>query len=709
MTTRRDFLKVTAVVGGGMAVGFPCTGNTQGVAPEINAWVVIQSNDVVIIRYARSEMGQGSMTSAAQLVAEELACDWGRVRVEYADTNQQVKRKRPWGDMAAVGSRTIRQSQQYLRTAGAMAREMLIAAAAQAWDVPAAECSAASSVITHGPSGRKASFGRVASAAAKLEPPKAVKLGDPKGWKIAGQPIRRMEIPDIVTGRIRYGIDAQLPGMVYAAVAQCPVFGGKLKSVDAAKIAQRRGVLKVLEMDDYVAVVADNWWRAKEALKALPIIWEAAGREIVSSHGILQFLRAGLDDEHDVALAKNLGDVEPALKGAAMLLEAEYFTPYLAHATLEPQTCTAVVKDGRVDVWTSTQNAEATHAAAAAVAGVPLENVYVHRTQAGGGFGRRGTQDYTRQGVAIAKALNGMPVKMLWTREEDMQHDYYRPASLVRLRAGLDATGSPVAWYSRVSAPSILGTLLKLPLKEGIDPQAVASLADQPYAIPNLRVEYARRDAHVPVGFWRTVGHSQNPFARECFIDEMAYAAGKDAFDFRKSLLPENSGERRILEATAKAAGWEGAPPAGVYRGIAVTEAYGSYAAAVAELSVSDDNAVDIKRLVLGIDCGHVVNPDNVAAQLQGSAVFMLTALFWGEITIQDGRVEQSNFHDQRMMRLREMPKVEVVIAPSGGFWGGIGEPGQAAIAPAVVNALFRATGRRIRSLPLKNHGFSIA
>src|SRR5688572_14269121 len=363
MTTRRDFLKVSAAAGGGLALGFPLAAGAQGVAPEINAWMVIQPNDVVVIRYARSEMGQGSMTSAAQLVAEELECDWSKVRVEYVDTNQHVKRKRAWGSMAAVGSRTIRQSQQYLRTAGATAREMLIAAAARSWEVPAAECAAASGVITHGPSGRKTTFGRVASAAARLEAPADAKLRDPKDWKIAGQPIGRVDIPDIVTGRMRYGIDAQLPGMAYAAVAHCPVFGGKVKSVDASKLAGRRGVLRVLEMGDYVAVVADSWWRAKEALKALPIEWDGAGNDAVSSETIKALLRSRLDAGENVATAKREGDLDAALKGAAMLLEAEYFTPYLAHATLEPQTCTAVVKDGRVDVWASTQNAEATHAA----------------------------------------------------------------------------------------------------------------------------------------------------------------------------------------------------------------------------------------------------------------------------------------------------------------------------------------------------------
>ena len=576
MTTRRNFLKISAALGGGLAVGLDFSNANAAEAPELTAWVVIRPDDSVIIRYARSEMGQGSMTSAAQLVAEELECDWKRVKVEYADTNEQVRRKRAWGDMAAVGSRTIRQSQEYLRKGGAAAREMLIAAAAQGWGVNAAECTAADSVITHGPSGRKTSFGKVADAASKLEAPKEVKLKDPKDWKIAGKPIRRIDIPDTVMGRQLYGIDAQLPGMVYAAIAQCPVFGGKVKSVDAAKIQNRRGVMKVLPMGDFVAVVADNWWRAKEALKELPIEWDPGSNGKVSSDSIMQFLRAGLDAQQDVVTAKASGNVEQGLASAAKVIEAEYFTPFLAHATLEPQTCTAVVKDGKVDVWTSTQNAEATHATAAAVAGVPLQNVHVHRAQLGGGFGRRGAQDYTRQGVMIAKAMEGTPVKLLWTREEDTQHDLYRPVSLIRMKAGLDASGNPVAWYSRVSAPSIIATLLKLPLKEGIDPQAVASYADQPYAIPNVRVEYAQRNPHVPVGFWRTVGHSQNPFMRECFVDELAQAAGKDPLEYRRGLLKDSPKELGILEATAKAAGWGTPLPARVHRGIAVAEAYGS-------------------------------------------------------------------------------------------------------------------------------------
>lgn len=711
--SRREFLKASAALGGGLTVGFhlpealAAKAGAQAKGTEVNAWVVVRPDDTVIIRYARSEMGQGSMTSAPMLVAEELECDWKQVRIEYASPNEHIRRKRVWGDMAAVGSRTIRFSQEYLRKAGATAREMLIAAAAQQWQVPPNECVASNGTITHKLSGRKTSFGKVANGAARMEPPAFVQLKDPKDWKLVGKSVKRVDIPDTVMGRQRYGIDVQLPGMVYAAIAQCPVFGGKVKSVDAAKVQGRRGVNKVLPMGDFVAVIADNWWRAKEALNALPVVWDDAGNGKVTSASIMEFLRAGLS-QPNAAVAKRAGDVDKGLSSAAKVIEAEYFTPYLAHATMEPMGCTVLVKGGRVDVWVSTQNAEASLATAAAAAGVPLENVEVHRTQLGGGFGRRGgAQDFVRQGVQIAKTMEGTPVKMLWTREEDTQHDFYRPASLIRMKAGLDASGNVLAWQSRISAPSIIATLLKLPLKEGIDPQAVASYGDIPYRIPNVRIEYAQRNPHVPVGFWRTVGHSQNPYMRECFIDELAQSAGKDPYEYRRAMLG-GTRELGILDAVAKAAGWGKPLPAGAHRGIAVTEAYGSYTSAVAEVSVDGKGELKVHRLVVGIDCGYVVNPDNVVAQLQGSAVFALTAMLWGEITIKDGRVEQSNFHDYRMMRLREMPKVETVLAPSGGFWGGVGEPGQAAIPAAVCNAIFAASGKRIRSLPLGLHGLTL-
>lgn len=689
--TRRAFLKLS----GSLALGFALPAKGQGARPEINAWVVVQPNDIVLIRYARSEMGQGSMTAAAQLLAEELDCDWSRVRIEYVEANEQLKRKRVWGSMAAARSGTIRESQQALRFAGASARQMLVAAAAQTWGVPAAQCSAASSAITHHASGRSTTYGRVAAAAAKLEPPVQVNLKEPGQWKLAGKPVDRVDIPAIVTGEMRYGIDAQLPGMVYAAIAQCPILGGRLKTVDESAVRGRSGVLRVLSMGSFVAVVADNWWRADQALRALPVVWDGGGIELSSSERILRYLRQGLEPDATVSAAKRQGEPEAAVAEADRVFEAEYFAPFLAHATLEPPTCTAVVKDGQVDVWTSTQDVEATHAAAAEAAGVAPENVYVHRSQVGGGFGRRLPQDYTTQGVAIAKAMAGVPVKMIWSRQEDLQHDFYRPASLVRLRAGLDQAGFPVAFFARVAAP----------LLKDLDP--AAALADQPYWIPHQRVEYVQRDTPVPAGPWRGVAHSQNPFARECFIDELAYATGNEPLDYRRQMLPRESKDLRILEATAKAANWAEPLPKGTHRGIAVTEAFGSYTAAVAELSVNE-RKVQLTRLVMGIDPGHVVNPDNVVAQMQGSAAFMLSALFWGEITVRDGRIEQSSFDDYRVLRLREMPKVEVVLAPTGGFWGGVGEAGVAAIGPAVANAIFAATGERVRSLPFKNAGFQL-
>jgi isoquinoline 1-oxidoreductase beta subunit len=691
--SRRSFLKTA----GALALGVHLRARAQAGRGEINAWVMVLPSEQVIIRYARSEMGQGSMTAAAQLVAEELECDWKSVRIDYADTNEQIRRKRAWGPMSSSGSRTIRESHEVLRNAGAAAREMLVAAAAQGWGVAAADCRAAGGVVTHAPTGRRITYGRVAAAAAKLPVPKQVPLKTQTEWKLAGKPLARVDIPDIVTGRTRYGIDTQLPGMVYAAIAQSPVPGGRLRSVDEAAAARsRRGVLRVLPMGEFIAVIADNWWRAAQALRELKIEWEGGANASVSSESLQRELAQAFDPDTAASVAKSEGDVEKALAQAARVLEAEYATPFLAHAAPEPPSCTAVVKDGQVDVWTSTQDAEATHAAAAAAAGVAPENVYVHRTELGGGFGRRLAQDYTAQGVAIAKALNGVPVNLIWTREEDLQHDPYRPASLARLKAGLDEAGNPVALQCRVAAPALK------------DVDATAALADQPYSIANLRIEHAVRNGAIPVGYWRGAAHSQNPFVREGFIDELALAAKRDPLDYRLGLLPAAAKERAVLETVAKAVGWRTPWPQGLHRGVAVTEVRGSYTAAVAELSLRGKK-VELKRLVIALDPGHVVNPDNVVAQVQGGAAFALSAVFWGEVTFKDGRVEQSSFADYRLLALAEMPPVEVLLVPSGGFWGGVGEAGGAAVAPAVANALFVASGERIRSLPLKKAGFDLS
>jgi isoquinoline 1-oxidoreductase beta subunit len=587
---------------------------------------------------------------------------------------------------------------------------MLITAAAQKWNVPASECKAALNKVTHTASKRSFTYGQLAADAAKLEAPKTVQLKDPKNWTIIGKSIPRVDIPDIVVGKRRYGIDTQLPGMLHAAVAACPVFNGTVKSMDASKVENRRGIVKVLNLGGFVAVVADNWWRAKEALREVSVEWDVGEHGTLSSAAIMNHFKAGMS-QPELAVARNDGNTLEALSKAAKVVEAEYFTPYLAHATMEPMVCTAWLQGDKLEVWSSTQNPEATLAVSAATAGVPPANVKVHPVQLGGGLGRKSPQDFTRQAVMIAKAMPGKPVKMLWSREEEIQHGLYRPASLMRFKAGLDANGKVDALHIRVSAPSILATLLKLPLPKGIDGQAVACFNDHPYAIPNTLVDYAQRNTNVPVGFWRTVGHSQNPFGRECFIDECAQAAGKDPVAFRLDMLPNNETSKRdraILEAVTKAAGWGSQLPAGVFRGVAETEGYGSWTACVCEVSVNARNEVKIHRVVIGIDPGYAVNPDNIVAQFQGSVVHGLTAIFWGENTIKEGRVEQSNFHDYRMMRLNEMPKVEVVIAPTGGFWGGVGEPAQAPLAPALANAISAAMGKRIRSLPLKNHGLTL-
>lgn len=707
---RRVFLKTSATAAAGLSLAFylPSRSDANN-APRLNAWVEVRPDETVIIRYARAEMGQGSRTSAPMLVAEELDADWGRVRVEYATAHENLASKRAYGDMAAVGSRTIRQSQEYLRKAGATARHMLVAAAAQQWGVPAAECTTVKGRVMHAASKRSVTYGKIAQAAAKIEAPKDVPLKDPKNWTLVGKSMARVDIPDIVTGRIRYGIDAQVPGMLHAAVAACPVFNGKVRAMDASKVQNRRGIVQVLNLGEFVAVVADNYWRAKEALREVAIDWDVGAHGNLSSAAIMEHFKGGFD-QAELAVARNDGNTGEALSKAGRVFEAEYYTPYLAHATMEPLVCTAWLKPDSLEIWTSTQNPESTLATAARTAGIDQSKVLVHPMQLGGGLGRKSPQDFTRQAVMIAKEMPGKPIKMVWSREEDIQHDLYRPASLVRFKAALNAQGTIDALHIRVSAPSILATLLRLPLPRGVDGQAVASFSDHPYDIPNTLVDYAQRNTNVPVGFWRTVGHSQNPYMRECFIDELAAAAGKDPLAFRLSMLGgKHPRDRSVLEAVAKAAGWGKPLPAGVFRGIAETEGYGSYTACVCEVSVNARGEVKIHRVVMGIDCGYAVNPDNIEAQLQGSAVHGLSAIFWGEMTVKEGRIEQSNFHDYRLMRLNEMPKVETVIATTGGFWGGVGEPAMAPLPPALVNAISAATGKRYRSLPLKNHGLSLA
>lgn len=706
--SRRDFLKTSAALGGGFALefSFPLASRAAdgASAAEVNAWIVIHPDDRVVIRIARSEMGQGTYTALAQLVAEELDCDWAMVSAEFASPNEHVRRQRIWGSMSTGGSMGVRSSQDYVRRAGASARQMLIEAAALRWQVLASECHAANGVVTHEPTGRTLRYGQLASDAARLSPPAEVKLRDARDWKIAGRSLARLDIPDKVLGKPVFGVDVMLPGMLHASIAQCPVFGGTVTRIDASAAEAMRGVRKVVREESFVAVVADSWWRANQALKKVVIEWDTGSHGDASNETITAMLRAGLADP-ELPQARALGNTGAALANAAQVIEAEYQSPYLNHATMEPQTCTAWFRpDGFLEVWTSTQNGEASMAAAAAAAGLPLEQVEVHKMMLGGGFGRRGgPQDFVTQGVTIARALPGVPVKLMWSREEDMQHGFYRPASIVTMKAGLDAQGKLVALHTRIACPSILKVLMPGALKGGIDFTAVRAFNDMPYVVANQQVDYALRNGHVPVGFWRAPGQ-QNSFYRESFVDELAAAAGQDPLAYRLAMLKADDKNRLVLEAVAKAAAWGGPLPQGVSRGLAIADGFGSFTAMVAEVSVSAQGQLRVQRIVVAIDSGYVVNPDNCRAQAESNVVYGLGSILYQANNVKDGRIVESNFHNFRSPRLHEMPKVETVLVPSGGFWGGHGEPAILPLAAAVCNAIFAATGKRIRSLPLARH-----
>jgi len=584
---------------------------------------------------------------------------------------------------------------------------MLVAAAAQRWNVPAAECQAAKSVITHKPSGRILRFGEVAEAAAKLPLPAEPKLKDPKHWTLVGTPQKRLDTMDKVTGKPIFGIDVRVPNMLYAAIVQCPVFGGAPKSYDEAKIRGLKGVRQVVSLPNAVAVVADSWWQAKQAVDALSVTWDEGQNGKVSSANIADLLRGGLAAP-EAAVVRREGDVEAALAKAVKRVEAEYAAPYLAHATMEPQNCTAHVTPDKVEVWVPTQSGEGALAAAAAAAEMAPEKVVLHKTMLGGGFGRRGAvQDYVHQAVLIAKAV-GQPVKLLWTREEDIRHDFYRPAAMVKFTAGLDGSGMPIVWRVRVTSPSIFAALLPQRVTNGVDQAAASGFTDEmAYDVPSYQVEYAMRTTHVPVGFWRSVNHSQNGFFRECFVDEMAHAAGQDPYQFRRKLLNKSPERLAVLDAAAQKAGLDKPAPQGISRGIALVEAYGTLCAEVVEASVGDKGQVRVHKVVAAVDTGHVVNPAILRSQVESGIVYGLTAALYGAITIKNGRVQQGNFDDYEMLRMADMPAVETVLVPSGGFWGGGGEPAVPPLAPALCNAIFAATGKRIRSLPLKDQDLS--
>jgi isoquinoline 1-oxidoreductase subunit beta len=722
--SRRSFIVGSATVGGGLALGLrlppfgPAVVRAADGSPEITVWVAIRPDNTTIVRVVRAEMGQGTITGLVQLIAEELECDWNKIVIEYPTPGQSVARKRPWGEFSTGGSRGIRQSNEYVRKGGAAARMMLVRAAADKWGVSPSECTASNSVITHTPSKRTTTFGAVAEAAAKLEAPKEVPLKDPKNWKVVGKSVKRLDNATKVNGQTVYGMDLKLPGMLNAAIRECPVFGGKLKSFDANKIAGMKGVKKVVAVgDNAVAVVADTWWQAKTALGDLPIVWDEGPNAKVSSADIAATLKAGLDADQ-AFVGNQAGDVKAALAGAAKKIESVYAYPFQNHACMESMNATARYTPERCEVWGPTQNSEGAFAAALAASGLPADKVDVHNVMLGGGFGRRGAypgdyvNDYVAQAVLIAKQIPGTPVKMIWSREDDMAHGRYHPVMQCKLTGGLDASGNLVGLHMRLSGQSILASVRPevVQAQKGRDPVVFQGVADSgehsfSYTIPNLLVDHAMRNTHVPPGFWRGVNINQNAIFMECFMDELAEAAGQDALEFRRKLMAKYPRNLAVLNAVAERVGWGKPAPQGIHRGLAHMKAFDSFVAAAAEISVTGGNKVKVHRIVAATDPGYAVNPAQIERQVAGSFVYGLSALFFQECTVKDGRIEQSNWHDYDSMRMAQMPKVETILMPSGGaVWGGIGEPTICVAAPAVLNAFYRATGKRIRSVPLKNH-----
>lgn len=724
--SRRNFIVSSTLFGAGLTLGFefPAVAGTTFnpsaplATPEIGAWVVIKPNDDVIVRIVKSEMGQGTITGLCQLVAEELECDWKKISYEYPTPGESLKRKQVWGSFSTGGSRGIRQSEQYVRKGGAAARMMLIQAAANQWNVPVSECLAANSVITHTPSGRKTTFGKVSIAASQLPVPTNITLKDPKAWRLIGKPMARIDdTRGKVTGKQIYGIDFKLPGMLVATIKECPVFGGKLVSFDEKRALSIKGVKKVVPVGGTaVAVIADTFWHAKTAIEQVDIVWDYGQNTKVDSASIKKVLEEGLNAQF--AFTRNAkGDAKGVITRASSTLEATYFYPFLNHATLEPMNATARWTPDKCETWVPTQNGENTMAAVIKASGLRADQCDIYKINIGGGFGRRGShQDYATQAVLIAKQMPGTPIKLVWTREEDMTQGRYHPVMMGKLTAAFDGKKNFIGMHMRLSGQSILASTSPstLDANKGLDPEVFQGLDAGgqhgfTYNFSNLLIDHAMRNTHVPPGFWRGVNVNQNGIFLETFMDEMADHVGKDPLEFRLQFLTEEPRAAAVLNAVAKGIGWSKPAPKGVFRGIAQMHSYGSYAAAACELSVSNGTDVKIHRFVAAIDPGYAVNPAQIERQTSGSFVFGLSALFEEEITIKDGRVEQKNFNDFNSLRLSQMPNVETIIIQGGGKdWGGVGEPTIAVGAPAVLNALNRATGKRFRTVPLKNSGIRL-
>jgi len=708
--SRRTFLIAGAAVGGGLliGVGFGAAGTASADAADLanstalspNAFVRIDPDGQVTVTMGYIEMGQGTYTSVPMLIAEELEVDLTSVRFEHAPPNDKLYANPLLGFQVTGGSTTIRSSWEPMRRAGATARVMLVTAAASAWKVEPASCRAEKGEVIHAASGRRVKYGALVADAAKLPVPEQVALKQAQDFKLIGTPAKRLDTPAKVNGTAQFGIDARVPGMKIATLASSPVFGGKLRSVDDSKALAVRGVLKVVRLDDAVAVIADHMGAAKKGLAALDIQWDNGPNASLQTADIVRELEAAANTKAG-AVARNEGDADKALAGAATRVEAVYEVPFLAHATMEPMNCTVDLRADSCELWLGSQVLTRAQAAAAQVAGLPLEKVTVHNHLLGGGFGRRLEVDYVIRAVQIAKQV-GAPVKVIWTREEDMQHGMYRPYFYLRFAAGLDAQGQPVAWKNRIVGSSILARWAPPLFKNGFDRDAVESAAKPPYALPNIFVDYVQQEPPaIPTAFWRGVGPTRNVFAVESFIDELAAAAKQDAVAYRRGLLSKNPRAKAVLELAAEKAGWGQALPKGRGRGVAVQFAFGTYMAQVADVEIGKDGGVLVRRVVCAVDCGTVINPDTVRAQVESGIMFGVSATLHGAITLKDGRVEQSNFHDYRVVRMNEAPVIEIHIVKSGQAPGGMGEPGTSALAPAVTNAIYAATGKRLRKLPV--------
>ena len=699
--SRRNFLKTSVALSGGLMVGFQFPAFAEAAkgastTTAMNGWVRVGNDNTITIICHRSEMGQGTYTSMPMLIAEELEVDLNSVKIEMAGADPVYINSLLGGQLTG-GSTSVRDAFDSLRKAGAQARMLLISAAASEWKIPGSDCRAENGMVIS-KDGKKLLYGQLAAKAATLPVPKEVTLKDAKTWKIIGKPVKRLDTPAKVTGKAEYGIDVQLPGMLIASLAQCPVLGGKPLSVDDAKARSMPGVIAVVKIDDGVAVVAKSFWQAKTARDALNITWDNGKGATLSSVGISQGLKDAL--AKPAATLKKTGDVDKAMNGAAKKLEASYELPFLAHATMEPMNFTADVRADGCDIYGPTQFPQMAEGVAMQITGLPKEKVKVHTTFLGGGFGRRIDVDFIVQAVQISKAV-GKPVKLIWTREDDMTHDFYRPVSLTTVSGGLDATGKPVAMKFRLTSPSVTARLFPAFVKDGVEP-FMAEAALVPYDIANTNVELAIHDAGVRVGYWRSVSHALNCFANESFVDEMASAAGQDPIEYRMAMLDGKEAERfrNVLSIATAQAGW-GKAAKGRFQGVALMEGYGTYVAQISEISINK-GGVRVHKVTCAVDCGTMVNPDIVKAQIESSVAYGMSAVLLSKITFKDGKVEQSNFHDYQVLRMNQMPVVEVHLVASTEKPGGIGEPVTATCGPSVANAVFAATGKRIRKLPIE-------